>query len=255
MSTPNFCFPHIELQETDSTSCYLQRLLLEQADKVDEFTTITAQFQHAGKGQRGNSWEAKVGKNLLFSFVLYPTFLQAEQQFILSQLVSLSIATTLERYVDSVTVKWPNDIYWQEKKICGILIEHELCGSTLQRTICGIGLNINQEKFESNAPNPISLRQICGRSFNIDTLLQQIMQSIYDGYMELKSMGYKKFSHNISKQYATMLFRNQGYHRYKDTNGEFLAKVNRVDEDGRFFLEDEAGVVRSYLFKEVQYLL
>ena len=255
MSTPDFCFPHIALQETDSTSCHLQRLLLEQTDKVAEFTTITTQFQHAGKGQRGNSWEAETGKNLLFSFVLYPTFLQAKQQFILSQLVSLSIATTLGRSIDSGTVKWPNDIYWQAKKICGILIEHELCGSNLQRTICGIGINVNQEEFKSNAPNPVSLKQICGKSFDIDIILQQIMQNIYIDYMKLKTIGYEEFSLSISKQYAAMLFRNQGYHRYRDINGEFLAKVNRVDIDGRFFLEDETGVIRSYLFKEVQYIL
>ena len=118
-----FPYPLIALDETDSTNRYISQLCNELQESVAELTTVTAEFQTAGKGQRGNTWEAERGKNLLFSFVLYPTFLEARRQFILSQIVSLSIKEELDRWSDEITIKWPNDIYWRDKKICGILID------------------------------------------------------------------------------------------------------------------------------------
>lgn len=117
-----FPYPLIALDETDSTNRYISQLCNELQESVAELTTVTAEFQTAGKGQRGNTWEAERGKNLLFSFVLYPTFLEARRQFILSQIVSLSIKEELDRWSDEITIKWPNDIYWRDKKICGILM-------------------------------------------------------------------------------------------------------------------------------------
>ena len=112
-----FPYPLIALDETDSTNRYISQLCNELQESVAELTTVTAEFQSAGKGQRGNTWEADKGKNLLFSFVLYPTFLEARRQFILSQIVSLSIKEELDRWSDEITIKWPNDIYWRDKKM------------------------------------------------------------------------------------------------------------------------------------------
>lgn len=119
-----FPFPLVALDETASTNQYLSQLCNQLQESVAELTTVTAEFQTAGKGQRGNTWEAEEGKNLLFSFVLYPSFLEARRQFILSQIVSLAIKEELSRWSDEITIKWPNDIYWKDKKICGILIEN-----------------------------------------------------------------------------------------------------------------------------------
>ncbi len=164
MITPaEFPVPLIILPETDSTNNYLTQLCNEQQSAVREFTTVIAERQTAGKGQRGNSWESEDCRNITFSFVLYPTFIEARRQFILSQIVSLSIKEELDQWTEGISIKWPNDIYWNEKKICGILIENDLSGHHIGRSISGIGVNINQDVFRSNAPNPISLKTNHGK--------------------------------------------------------------------------------------------
>ena len=161
-----FPYPLIVLDETDSTNRYISQLCNNPQKAVAELTTVSAEFQTAGKGQRGNSWEAEKEKNLLFSFVLYPTFLEARCQFILSQIISLSIKEELDRWSDEITIKWPNDIYWRDKKICGILIENDLSGHFIGRCISGVGININQKEFHSDAPNPEAGANLLQRSAN-----------------------------------------------------------------------------------------
>ena len=211
--------------------------------------------QTAGKGQRGNTWEAEEGKNLLFSFVLYPSFLEARRQFILSQIVSLAIKEELSRWSDEITIKWPNDIYWKDKKICGILIENDLSGHHIRRSIAGIGININQEVFNSDAPNPVSLNQITGKEHDRYEILAHILRRVQIYYNSLQMEDFAVYSDEISTRYARSLFRRRGLHPYEDANGKFLARLLRVEQDGRFVLEDEGGSEREYLFKEVQYIL
>ena len=244
----------IHLNETDSTNRYLQQLCQETGNnKVEEFTTVCADYQTAGKGQRGNSWEAAKGANLLFSFVCYPTFVPIRQQFVLSQLISLGIKETLDEYCSDISIKWPNDIYWKEKKICGILIENDLQGNSIGRCISGIGLNINQEVFLSDAPNPISLKQITGEHYQRETILEKVMQRIEQSYQKLKEDS--AYASELATRYAASLFRREGLHCYQDKDGLFYARLVRVEADGRFVLMDEANQERSYLFKEVQYVL
>lgn len=249
-----FPVPLIILEETDSTNNYLTRLCNDQPSPVDELTTVIAERQTAGKGQRGNSWESEEGMNITFSFVLHPTFLEARQQFLLSQIVSLSIKEELDEHADGISIKWPNDIYRNEKKICGILIENDLSGHHIGRSISGIGVNINQEVFRSNAPNPVSLKQITGRHHDRYLILANIMQRVKAYYTLLKTDASAHAPHLIAERYAQSLFRRHGYHRYADANGEFLARLLRVEPDGRFILEDREGKERGYLFKEVQYI-
>ena len=244
----------IHLNETDSTNRYLQQLCQEAGNnKVEEFTTVCADYQTAGKGQRGNSWEAAKGANLLFSFVCYPTFVPIRQQFVLSQLISLGIKETLDEYCSDISIKWPNDIYWKEKKICGILIENDLQGNSIGRCISGIGLNINQKVFLSDAPNPISLKQITGKHYQRETILEKVMQRIEQSYQKLKEDS--AYASELATRYAASLFRREGLHCYQDKDGLFNARLVRVETDGRFVLMDEANQERSYLFKEVQYVL
>ena len=244
----------IHLNETDSTNRYLQQLCQETGNnKVEEFTTVCADYQTAGKGQRGNSWEAAKGANLLFSFVCYPTFVPIRQQFVLSQLISLGIKETLDEYCSDISIKWPNDIYWKEKKICGILIENDLQGNSIGRCISGIGLNINQEVFLSDAPNPISLKQITGEHYQRETILEKVMQRIEQSYQKLKEDS--AYASELATRYAASLFRREGLHCYQDKDGLFNARLVRIEADGRFVLMDEANQERSYLFKEVQYVL
>ncbi|MBQ6745877.1 MAG: biotin--[Bacteroidaceae bacterium] len=248
-------FPLIQLEQTDSTNRYLTSLCDERHDNVEPFTTVMADYQSAGKGQRGNSWESEAGANLTFSFVLYPSFLSAKKQFVISQIVSLGIVNVLRKYVDEGTsVKWPNDIYYHDKKICGMLVEVYLEGMNLGRCVCGIGLNVNQEVFLSNAPNPVSLCKIIGRKVDRMTLLYGVMEEIQGLYSKLKEDN-EAVGKELSKYYFQHLYRKEGYHRYKDKNGEFMAKLIQVEPDGRLLLEDDDQNQRSYLFKEIQYII
>ena len=246
-------FPIINLDETDSTNRYLAQLC--DREPVSEYTTVRADYQTAGKGQRGNTWESERGKNLLFSFVLYPTFLEARRQFLLSQLTALAVTEALELWTDNIRIKWPNDIYWKEKKICGLLIENELSAEGIARSIIGIGLNVNQEIFHSDAPNPVSLRQITGLEENPMEVLTYILTYTRRFYEDLRQDEDGAMASLIARQYHLSLFRREGWHPYEDATGRFMARLLRVEEDGRYILQDEAGKERGYLFKEVQYIL
>lgn len=239
----------IHLPETDSTSNYLTALSLKES--IEEFTVVSADFQHAGKGQRGNSWESEKGRNLLFSIILYPEFLEARKQFTLSQAVALAIKEELDGFSDGFSIKWPNDIYWHEKKICGILIENDLLGSNIKKSIAGIGVNINQETFHSQAPNPVSLFQITGRQYDTTAVLEGIVRRIVDNYTLLKNGG----AQELSDRYHSALFRKEGFHAYRDESGEFMARIACVKPEGTLVLEDMDGNEKGYAFKEVQYIL
>ena len=250
MPSPDiFPVPLIHISETNSTNNYLQSLCSKQ--KVEELTVVVADFQTSGRGQRGNSWESDSGKNLLFSIVIFPEFLEARRQFLISQIISLAIKEELDTYTTDISIKWPNDIYWKEKKICGMLIENDLMGRNISQSIAGIGININQETFHSSAPNPVSLRQITGKEFDLFEILKSIVLRIQSYYSLLK----KGNTESIVCQYEMSLFRKEGMHRFKDANGEFLARIIRVEPEGRLILEDEMLNKRGYMFKEVEYLL
>ena len=250
MPSPDiFPVPLIHISETNSTNNYLQSLCSKQ--KVEELTVVVADFQTSGRGQRGNSWESDSGKNLLFSIVIFPEFLEARRQFLISQIISLAIKEELDTYTTDISIKWPNDIYWKEKKICGILIENDLMGRNISQSIAGIGININQETFHSFAPNPVSLRQITGKEFDLFEILKNIVLRIQSYYSLLK----KGNTESIVCQYEMSLFRKEGMHRFKDANGEFLARIICVETEGRLILEDEILNKRGYMFKEVEYLL
>lgn len=246
-------YPLIALDETDSTNRYLTQLC--DTHPVEEYTTVCANYQTAGKGQRGNTWESERGRNLMFSFVLYPTFLEARRQFLLSQLIALAVQEELAHYAEGFCIKWPNDIYWHEKKICGLLIENELSGIHIARSIAGIGVNINQEVFRSDAPNPVSLKQITGLEHDRQAILDGILNRVQTYYQALQTTDFEVVATDIADRYSHALFRREGWHPYADANGRFNARLLRVEEDGRFALLDEAGHERSYLFKEVQYVL
>lgn len=246
-SPDGFPVPLIRIRETNSTNLYLNHLCNETVQA--EFTTVISRYQTAGRGQRGNSWESEDGKNLLFSFVLYPGFLEAKRQFLLSQIISLAIKETLDVYTNDISIKWPNDIYWKDKKICGMLIEHNLAGSYIERSIAGIGININQQQFFSPAPNPVSLWQITGKEENPVEIASDIMQRVQEYYRLLRQDAVEQ----IGVRYQKSLFRRNGLHSYKDAEGEFKAAILRVEPEGRLILKDESGKERGYMFKEIEF--
>ncbi|MBQ6938443.1 MAG: biotin--[Muribaculaceae bacterium] len=238
----------IKLQETRSTNTYLDSIDTECPQQ--EGCVVTTHTQSAGRGQRGNSWEAEPGKNLTFSYLLRPEGVAPQEQFILSQAISLAVVDVLSRYAQGFSVKWPNDIYYHDSKIAGILIEHNLSGMSISRTIVGIGLNINQQQFISDAPNPISLQQITGREYDLDVILAEVLEATTVRYAQC--VGDRK---QLQLDYAAALYRKDGFYPYRDAQGEFMATIREVQPDGYLVLCDTEGRVRQYAFKEVAFII
>jgi BirA family biotin operon repressor/biotin-[acetyl-CoA-carboxylase] ligase len=239
-------FKVIHIDETDSTNRWLRENTppLPAGEYV-----VTAEYQTAGKGCGSNSWESERGKNLTFSVLLHPTEIRAKWQFRISEAVSVALCETLERHsgAQEVTIKWPNDIYVGDRKICGILIENRLKGSTITDSIVGIGLNVNQREFLSDAPNPVSIYQLTGEETDREALLQAFLKELSKA-MEMEPEA-------LSQAYHRRLYRREGMHRFSDSQGEFEAKVLNVLDDGRLVLLDAEGKARMYAFKEVQFVI
>ena len=239
----------IRLQKTDSTNNYLHALA--RPEQLGEGSVVWAEFQTAGRGQIGNSWESAEGEKLTFSVVLYPTFLLANRQFLISQITALSVKQTLDRYVDDITVKWPNDIYWRDRKICGMLIENDLAGQFIYSSILGIGININQKEFKSNAPNPVSLYQIIGKRTDREKFLQEFLERLYANYLLLL----QEKEVLIQEAYRQSLYRREGFYLYEDANGRFEAAIEEIEPSGYLHLRLRDNTIRRYEFKEVRFVI
>ena len=239
----------IRLAETDSTNNYLRDLLAK--ERLPEGSVVATDFQSAGRGQVGNSWESERGQNLTFSVVVYPTSIPVRDQFLLSQVAALSVRDTFATYVDDISVKWPNDIYWKDKKICGMLIENDVMGQNIAQSIIGIGMNINQRVFRSDAPNPVSLAQATGKDYDLRKMLSLFLSKFYSRYLQLL----QGETESLRAEYRRHLFRGDGFHRFRDSQGIFDGRIAGIEPDGHLLLEDSEGNVRSYAFKEVQFVL
>lgn len=304
------------LASTDSTNTRLVEYLRSQRQQglcVDNLTTFYTDYQTAGRGQQGNSWESEAGQNLLFSTYLQSD-ISAECQFRISELVSVVIARVVAEvlshhapeHADAVKIKWPNDIYIYDKKVCGILIEHELQGQAVS-SIIGVGLNVNQLLFRSPAPNPVSIRHYTTVALDIHPILSDILS----GFAALLAL--LQQPEELHRLYMSMLYRREGYFRYMErecsvaptsivsSNGDtqtttrlttnesetslrdasdysaasaasstaasaasssaatsfpiFSARIVDVDRFGRLVLQDEAGMLHTYHFKQIRFVV
>ncbi len=238
----------IRLEETDSTNRYLKSYIPETGE---EMTVVVADYQSAGKGQGTHSWESERGKNLLFSILVQPRWVPVARQFMLSMAGALALKDALDSYVDGITLKWPNDVYWNDKKISGTLIENSIDSQGIKRCVFGIGVNVNQADFHSDAPNPVSLFQILGHEVDREEVLQKILDAFGKYYELLRRADYM----DISGIYHLSLYRRKGYHRYEDKDGEFEGAFVEVEDDGHLILHDKRGVIRSYAFGEIKFCL
>ncbi len=240
--------PVILLEETLSTNNFLKELC--QQENLEEGSIVFTSSQTSGRGQAGNSWESEPGKNLTFSTILFPKEIYAKEQFLLSQLVSLAIADILSEYIPSISIKWPNDIYYSDNKICGILIENELESNLIKSSIIGIGLNVNQTIFKSNAPNPISMKQITGKEYDLFILLEKIICRILRYYDSLSTQ-----KEGIASRYKNQLYHSNGFYMFSDKDGEFSARIINVEPDGFLVLETIHKEIHRYMFKQVSMLI
>ena len=232
----------IHIDETDSTNRWLREHL-----PLSFPTVVWTDYQTAGRGQGMNTWESERGKNLTFSIAFRPEGIQASEQFVLSMAVSVALTKTLSG-LKEVSIKWPNDIYVGDKKICGILIENTLTGNHIKDCIMGIGLNVNQTQFKSDAPNPTSMALESGQEQDCE----QVLQTLLTNFSQLLENWSEE---DIRTTYRQQLYWREGAHPFRDQNGPFEAFIIRVEDDGHLLLRDREGRERRYAFKEVAFLV
>lgn len=229
----------MKIECTHSTNTLLKELIAQ--GNPPPF--IYAGYQTAGRGQTGNSWESEPDKNLLCSILLPP----AKNLYFLNIAVSVAIFRTIsELGISELGIKWPNDIYWQDKKLAGILLENAIIGNEIKYAIAGIGLNVNQTEFHSDAPNPISLKQITGRDYDIDSLMNALLEQVHQVLDEPEEA--------VWAFYKAHLYRREGVWPFNSKDGRFEASIEDVRPSGEIVLRTPAGT-RAFLFKEIQFVL
>ena len=249
------------VKSTNSTNTLLKELLAKgEWPETERF--LRAGFQTAGRGQAGNGWESEEGKNLLCSILIsrQPSAV-SHQPFYLNVAVSVAVHRMISHQLSAVshqlTIKWPNDIYWGDKKIAGILIENAMIGNELTYSIAGIGLNVNQTEWKSDAPNPVSLKQITGETYDLDSLMQQLYTQVQKAQEE-----------DVWDYYKAHLYRREGYWPFlerevstaptmnaKANANAFMACIKDVLPTGEILLEDQQGKERKYHFKQIRYVI
>lgn len=229
----------VHIDETDSTNRWLK-------DHGEGTMVVATDYQTAGKGCGSNAWESERGKNLTFSMLIHPDGIAAREQFRITEVVSVALCRTLQPYIyNKVEIKWPNDIYVGDRKLCGILIENRLQGNVIVDCIIGIGLNVNQRVFLSDAPNPVSMYQLTGQELDRDELLKAFIENL-DQEWQNKTNG---------SEYRELLYRKGKDGLYEDKTGRFVARLADVLPDGRLLLVDEEGKEHAYAFKEVSFII
>lgn len=247
----------IELDEVDSTNNYLRHLETKDDHRM---TLVTAEFQTAGRGAGTNHWESARGENLLLSLCIHPTNLPARRMFAISEATALAVADSLNtflpngEYADKALVKWPNDIYYADCKVAGMLIENDLQGARVLRSTIGIGININQRRFLSDAPNPRSLADIVGHDVERQLVLKQFIDR-FTHYFEQIENGQEDTLDTLHESYKSRLYRFGEEHTYSDKDGTFRAMLTDVEPSGHLILRDTQGILRRYAFKEVSFSL
>ena len=259
------------LKVTDSTNNRALEGIPSEKDK----TVWAAEFQTAGRGQRGNVWKADKAQNLTFSILLKPDFILAKDQFIVSVIITLGIESYLKKKGVTTQIKWPNDIYALNNKICGILIEHSISGEYLSASVCGIGLNINQRTFPEDLPNPTSLilelEKVSkvqtnkpstalknAHSLNLKDELEILVRNIFDYYNRAKEEFNSTGTYNLLySEYLNKLYRKGEWHNYIETaeNKRVEARIIGINENACIILEYRNGTKKAFAFKEIAYVL
>lgn len=238
----------LRLEEVDSTNTWLAN----HEKELPETVMVYSHSQRSGRGQRGNSWESEPGRNITASIVFHPEAFDASRQFLISEAVALAIVEYLEGHGIKAEVKWPNDIYVGDKKICGILVEHVVTGRHITRTIAGFGINLNQEKFYSDAPNPVSLYNITGEKYVLEEEVEKVAHKIEKYLEELES------GESHHQKFLGKLWRKDGnFYKFRDVKANEMIEgcILDVADNGLMTIAVKDGGEREYAFKEVEFIL
>lgn len=244
----NSPYTHIHLPQTTSTNSRVAEMYTR--GEITTQTVLTTDFQTAGRGLEANAWHSHRQQNLLFSLLVETENTEASRQFAITQTVSLGICEVLEKALPKqpIRVKWPNDIYVGDKKICGMLISNTVCGAMITHSIIGIGLNVNQEKFPASLPNPVSIRQITAKVYSRETLLGDLLENLHARFACLGSQNSLEM---LRQAYLKALYRYGTWHTYKAGNKQFTARILDVNPFGHLVLEKPCGTKLTYALKEV----
>ncbi|MEE9437981.1 MAG: biotin--[acetyl-CoA-carboxylase] ligase [Saprospiraceae bacterium] len=241
---------HIQLSRINSTNKYATDMIAK--SKPIEGTVISAHYQYEGRGQIGRFWESEAKKNILCSVILYPKFLSARNQFYLNIAISLAIYDFISFYIDEkISIKWPNDIYVGEKKIAGILIQNTLVGKTIRSSIIGLGVNINQDAFDSNIPNPTSLLLENNKTYNIDILNKKLFDCLNQRYFDLKN------NHELlKKEYLSHLYRKGVKSDFILENEQiFKGVITDIDDIGQLIITNLEGEKLFFGYREIRFVI
>lgn len=231
----------IHLDDVESTNNYAAKLLNEK--NIKSGTVILADYQSGGKGQRGASWQSEWGKNLLYSLYIEHDNLSYENQRELNFAVALAVKETIDGFVDQVKIKWPNDIYVQDRKIAGILIENQLKGSYIKSSIIGVGLNLNQVEFQYL--NATSLVLETGVETNLMDVASRLSKSL------TKECEMIRFHHlDLERRYLSSLYRLNESGLFRDDSGQFDGIIRGIDKEGKLIVERKSET-KSYNLKEI----
>ncbi len=246
----------IELQSVDSTNNYAMAQAT--GGTAPHGTLFFAYDQWAGKGQRGRTWTSTPGENIVLSAVLEPVALKPSQAFALSVCVALACHDLFSRYAgpESTFIKWPNDLYWNDRKAGGILIENHFQGDRWPLAIAGMGININQVEFPATARNPVSLRQITGRPFQAVDLARELGSCLDQRYSALVGENGLPHAAGTSAQleeYNARLYRRGQAVRLKKENAVFETVVQGVSAQGQLLTRDV--LEREFAFGEVEWII
>jgi len=244
--------------ETDSTNLDAYRSKADYPDK----TVWAAEYQTAGRGQRGNHWNSDRSENLTFSILLKPREILASRQFVISEAASVAMIDYLSERGITARIKWPNDIYVGDKKICGMLIEHIISGDKVSSSIIGIGLNVRQRSFPDSLPNPVSMSlcSVNAQDYDLKEELAHYLTLFYDIYDSLEN---KSFRDTMENRYLEHLYRKDEWHFYNELSSDGVSILSTIRgcitgidrETSRLKLKISDGTVKLYAFKEIAYII
>jgi len=239
----------VTLTEVDSTNNFLKQALANSTPLTDG-TVIMAESQYAGRGQQQNKWHSEPSKNLTISILLKPAFLPVTQQFNLNLAISVGIINALIPVLGTgVKIKWPNDVYFNDKKLGGVLIENIIQGQIIKNSIVGIGLNVNQTEFADWVPNPTSVKQILQKDYDLKILLSDICAYIEAAYLVLKAGNIDR----LKTFFMQNLYWRDELHSFKTTEGVFDGIITDVTQAGQLVVSID-NELRLYSFKEIEFL-
>ncbi|WP_299384843.1 biotin--[acetyl-CoA-carboxylase] ligase [uncultured Lacinutrix sp.] len=239
----------IKLDAIDSTNTFLKEI--SSAETLEDYTVVVAKQQTNGRGQMGKLWEAKAGENLTFSMFKGVRGLTFSNQFYLSVVTSLALYNTLKVYnVPNLFVKWPNDILSANKKIAGVLIENVVKQNRLEYSIIGIGLNVNQTEF-NNLTSATSLKECCGKYFDLDEILYKFLIEFKSAYKRLESKSFE----SLKADYESKLFRKNKPSTFKNIEGDlFSGFIKGISSNGNLVVLLEDEIIKEFTLNEITLL-